>query len=856
MTLLAGSRLGPYEVIGPLGAGGMGEVYRAKDTRLGREVAVKVLPAEVTEDRDRLSRFEREARAASSLNHPNIVTLFEVGREGAVSFIVMELVAGKTLRELIEGGPLPVRRLLSVGAQVADGLAKAHGAGIVHRDLKPENVMVSEDGFAKILDFGLAKLTQPEPEAGKETRAPTVSAGTEPGVVMGTVGYMSPEQATGQALDFRSDQFSLGTLLYEMATGRRAFSGKTKPEILAAIIRDEPEPVGAVNPKVPTPLKWIIERCLAKEPRERYASTEDLARDLANVRDHLSEASLPGETLALSRPVRRRILLAAAALLAAGLLGLLAGRAVWSVASSPPVFQRVTFRRGMLHNARFAPDGRTIVYSATWEDGRTHVYLTQMGSFESRQLLEDTELFDVSPSGELAVMQPASGRGMLARMPLTGGAPRPVVADVGWGNASWAPDGRDLAIIRREQGRNRLEYPIGNVLYETTNQMGVPRVSPGGDKVAFLELEKGWSVAVLDVSSKKKRELSSGWTEFRGGMPAWTPDGKEIWFTAAEPGQVEALWAVSLSGARRLVTRLPGILELFDISKDRRVLVGHHTLLVSLMCQPPGGVPERDLSWLSESRPSDLSPDGKTLILSESSEAGGPTGSVYLRKTDGSPAIRLGEGSGAGLSPDGNWVIALVPPVGEKSARLTLIPTGAGESRTLLAGGFERFVRAAWLPDGKQIVFSGNEPGHAPRVHLLEVSTGRFRAITPEGVSVREFGAILSPDGKFLLAVRDGENVLWPVSGGTPLSIRGLSPSDWPIQMSADGGSLYFFAEGQTRKMWLLDMRTGERRVWKELRGVEPPTQLISLLVTPDGASYAYGTVRALSTGYVIEGLR
>jgi eukaryotic-like serine/threonine-protein kinase len=291
MTISAGSRLGPYEILAPLGAGGMGEVYRARDTRLSREVAIKVLPSELAADQERLKRFEKEARSASSLNHPSIVTIYEIGQADSVSYIAMELVDGKTLREVLFAGALPVRRVLSIGAQVADGLAKAHACGIVHRDLKPENVMISADGFAKILDFGLAKLMQHEPESPAHTKAETVSVGTEPGVVMGTVGYMSPEQAVGQMLDFRSDQFSFGSVLYEMATGKRAFTGKTKPETLAAIIRGEPEPIGTLNPKVPPPLRWIIERCLAKEPKDRYTSTEDLARDLASVRDHLSEAA-------------------------------------------------------------------------------------------------------------------------------------------------------------------------------------------------------------------------------------------------------------------------------------------------------------------------------------------------------------------------------------------------------------------------------------------------------------------------------------------------------------------------------------------------------------------------------------
>src|SRR5215831_7813755 len=307
MTLPTGSRLGPYEVLAPLGAGGMGEVYRARDTRLGREVAIKVLPAGLSADPERLKRFEREARSASSLNHPNIVTIYDIGAEGGVSYIAMELVKGEQLRaELVRGGSLPVRQILQIGSQIAEGLAKAHAAGIVHRDLKPENVMLTEDGHVKILDFGLAKLTQPETSSGGTTMAPTVSGATSEGVILGTVGYMSPEQATGGTVDYRSDQFSLGSILYELATGRRAFQRASAPQTLTAIIQDEPEAIATLNPKVPAPLRWIVERCLGKSPKQRYASTEDLARELATVRDHLSEATSGSGLVERPRPDRTR----------------------------------------------------------------------------------------------------------------------------------------------------------------------------------------------------------------------------------------------------------------------------------------------------------------------------------------------------------------------------------------------------------------------------------------------------------------------------------------------------------------------------------------------------------------------
>ena len=386
MALTPGPRLGPYEILSPLGAGGMGEVYRARDTRLGREVAIKVLPSEFSADRERLKRFEKEARSASSLNHPNIVTIHEVGLSEGTSYIAMELVEGKTLRELLAEGPVPTRWLLNVATGVAGGLAKAHGSGIVHRDLKPENVMVTAEGHTKILDFGLAKLTQPVGGESGGTQGPTVSAATEPGLLMGTVGYMSREQAVGKTVDFRSDQFSFGSILYEMATAKRAFARGSAPETLAAIIREEPEPIAALNPKVPAPVRWIVERCLAKEPRNRFASTEDLASDLAMVRDHLSEATSSAEVLSAPQlPARRRlrvtVALAAAILVALSFAGWWLRRSdyFWRNPLEGARFTRLTNWEGSELDAAISTDGKFVAFLAD-RDGSYDAFVNQIGS--------------------------------------------------------------------------------------------------------------------------------------------------------------------------------------------------------------------------------------------------------------------------------------------------------------------------------------------------------------------------------------------------------------------------------------------------------------------------------------------
>jgi len=412
----------------------MGEVYRARDARLGRDVAVKVLPRAVASNSDRLKRFEKEARSASALNHPSLVTIHDIGSSDGVEYIAMELVEGRTLREILSDGPIPPRTLLAIGAQVADGLARAHAAGIVHRDLKPENVMVTRDGFAKILDFGLAKLTEAE-GSDHTTKTPTVSGATEPGVVMGTIGYMSPEQALAKPVDFRSDQFSLGSILYEMAAGRRAFSRDSAPETLTAIIRDEPDSLAALAPLTPAPLRWVIERCLAKSPEDRYASTRDLARDLATLRDRLSEtgsgASLAGvaATAPPSRRAVRAIPWVLAALLAAGLAWMLSAGSRSKAPAPAPMRFSVALPPGVVlsqsdieSHSSISPDGRWLVFVGSSGE-KEQLYLRAIDSIESHSL--------AGTEGAISPFWSPDSRnigffadGKIQRIPVAGGPPQ------------------------------------------------------------------------------------------------------------------------------------------------------------------------------------------------------------------------------------------------------------------------------------------------------------------------------------------------------------------------------------------------------------------------------------------------
>ena len=857
MKLPAGTRLGSYEVLAPLGAGGMGEVYRARDVRLGREVAIKVLPEEVASDARRLARFEQEARSASALNHPNIITIHEVGESDGTAYIAMELVDGGTVRELVAAGPLPVRKVLALGAQAAEGLAKAHAAGIVHRDLKPENLMVSRDGFVKILDFGLAKLTEPEP--GELSAAATQAAGhpeTQPGTVLGTVGYMSPEQASGRPLDFRSDQFSLGSILYEMASGEKAFARKTAAETMSAIIREEPEPLSRRRPETPIPLRWIVERCLAKDPEERYASSRDLARDLAGVRDHISEVSSGAETLlaAPGRPRGRLPLLLGLAALAAGLL------AGWAIAqsssgktSSAPSFQRLTFRHGQIGNARFAPDGQSILYGAIWEGElrRMRLYQANPQSPESREFeVPDADILAVSPAGELAILVNVAGPwGILARLPVAGGVPRQVLEGVLYASADWARDGKDLAVVHRLKGKTRLEYPIGQVLLESEG-LSSPRFSPSGDEIAFFD---GTSIAVVDAQGKGKKILSSGWRSV-AGAPVWRPDAREIWFTASESARAEALWAVDRAGKRRLVTRVPGSLELDDISRDGRVLAAHHLRLQSIRGLAPGETEERELSWLDASFPADLSSDGKLLLLLEVGEGSGARTKIYLRGTDGSPAVRLGEGNAHALSPDGQWVLA-ASPEGDPTPTLSLLPTGPGEAKKLPNPGFESVGGGGFLPDSKEIVFTARARGRPAGVWRQQIPGGTPRPVAPEsaGTLPPRTAHPVSPDGRFVILRNNQGTFLYPLVGGEARSVP-LGEDEFPVQWTADSHSLYVHSPSD-RSVQLLDLETGQKRLWRDLRreGFSGPSRI---RITPDGKSYVYSYSRTFSELYLIEGLK
>jgi tRNA A-37 threonylcarbamoyl transferase component Bud32 len=860
MNLTSGIKLGPYEIVSLLGAGGMGEVYRARDSRLKREVAIKVLPQALSLDADRLRRFEQEALATAALNHPNILAVFDIGTNEGSPYVVSELLEGETLRDRLRGGSIAVRKTLDYALQIAHGLAAAHEKGIIHRDLKPENLFLTKDGRIKILDFGLAKLTQTEP--GVHTSLPTMTHATEAGVVLGTAGYMSPEQVRGIAVDARSDIFSFGAILYEMLSGKRAFHGDTAADTMSAILKEDPAELNETNRNVSPALERMVQHCLEKNPEQRFHSASDIAFDL----EHLSGISSISTRLT---PVaggssHRGLLLALAGGL--GLALVMLGIGWWLGRGSGPAplaeYQQITFRTGSIGNARFTPDG-SMVYSASWEGGEDQLYMSRTDDPGSRELgIKNAELLSISKGGELAIRlntEYYSGyarSGTLARVPLSGGTPREVINNVG--DADFATDGNSLAIIHYVPENNhwRLEYPIGKVLLDSINWLSHPKISPDGKWVAFADHENPGgddegSLAVIGADGKEpERKLSSGWTSLQGVL--WSPAGDEIWFTCTNKGEASNPRAVTLSGKLRTIANVPGGMWLEDLRNGNVLTVANHTRL-GIRGLAPGGKEEHELGWFGWSELRDLSPDGRKILFEEEGDGGGPGYTVFLRDTDGSPPARIGEGLAVAISPDGKW--AVTRPA--KGGPLMLVPTGAGESRQLTHDAVS-YELGRFFPDGKHLLAWGIETGHGGRDYMVDMSNGDSKPVTPEGFA----GVQISPDGRNV-AVRgpDGKRGIWPIEGGGFHPIPEL-PSNYAIVgWTPDGQSVYaapILRGTKSLKVSRVNVQTGKMEPWRTF-GEETGAGVSSVApphLSSDGTAYAYLYVRTLSEAYVVTGLK
>ncbi|HXW89490.1 MAG TPA: protein kinase [Terriglobales bacterium] len=857
MSLTNGTRLGPYEIQSPVGAGGMGEVYRARDTRLDRTVAIKLLPTAVSSDPDRLLRFQHEARILSTLNHPNVLAIFDVGEQAGAQYLVSEFLEGQSLREVLAAAPLPRRAVTAHALEVAKGLAAAHEKGVVHRDLKPDNIFITRDDRVKILDFGLAKQAPPPSLQGSQTM--TVATPTTPGTVMGTVGYMSPEQVRGESVDHRSDIFSFGAVLYEMASGKRAFRSESSVETMNAILKEDVPEVTTSSGQVSPGLDRIIHRCLEKKPERRFQSASDLAFAIEALSSTTSVTSGSAIARAVDPQAKRSWLLWVAAAVA----GLALIAAAWVVgrhsAGKPqPKFTRLTYQQGYPSNARFAKDGQTIIYSAQWNNDPLQIYSLRTEFPQSTKIdLPSAGLLALSPSGGMEVaLDPVQQSwflsGTMGQAQMAGGTPRAQQKEVV--AADYAPDGKTLAIARRANRKVQLEYPEGKVIYTTAGYLDYVRVSPSGKEVAFAEHpvfgdDRGW-VSVVDESGNHK-QLTEEFATLQG--LAWSRGSAEIWFTAARSATGRDLFGVNLFGKERPILTTPQGARLLDIAADGRVLLcveRQQTEITGI--DPATGKELRGLEWFDGSSVDDILPDGKAIAFIE---WGGPAGALYLqvyRKLDGSAPVALGPGAAPRFSPDGNWVAGALltrPP------QVALNPVGTGESRRLSLGEIATLRSVYWFPDGKHLLLEGAAEGEPLRAYEMDLDGGKPQALGPADF----MGLAVSPDGKRIAG--------WRASAGAAVfdldmqklgAIPGVEPGELLSNWTEDGKAVLVYASTpREARIYRVETETGKRTLLQTIEPHDTAGSMIPIRVAyaQRSKTYAYTTARVLGMLYVAEGL-
>ena len=861
MALASGTKLGPYEIQQTLGAGGMGEVYRARDARLHRTVAVKILPQSLSSDQDRLERFQQEAQILSALNHPNLMAIYDVGSDSGTNYLVSEFLDGQPLREIINAGPLSQRKVTEYGIQIARGLAAAHDKGIVHRDLKPENVFVLRDGQVKILDFGLAK--QAVAAAGMGDNATmTSSHRTAVGTVMGTAAYMSPEQVRGEAVDSRSDIFSLGAMLYEMISGDRAFKGDSAVEVMNAILKQEPRDLVDSGFHISVGLQKIVQRCLEKKPEGRFQSASDLAFALDSLSSGSTSTGIRAvkETKAPNYKALVGVVTAAILVVAAIAFWLLRPRP-----SSKISFTQISFRSEYIRNARIAPDGRTVVYGALSGGKPMSLFSTRTDTAEAQPLHIDGDVLAASSTGELAVLlHPVFHElwvptGRLARMPLGGGSTRELLDDVT--DADWSPDSSALAVSHQVGSHWQLEYPVGKVLYQTNGYVSDLRISPSGDKIGFLDHplfgdDRGF-VNVVDLQGNRK-VLSPEYSSAQG--LAWSSTGDEIWFTASPNSEANAVRAVDLKGHLRVVLPSPARLHLHDVGKDGRLLLSTQDFRwQDFLVDKATGQP-RDITAFPWQEIYAISNDGQMLLLNSFSVGSDNNYPLYIQRADGSPPVMIGEGSALGFSFDNKWALALDPV---HLDQVKIIPAGIGDARTVHAPKGMHYNGATFMPDGKHLLIVAAAPGHAPATYVQDIETEAVRQISPEGKYVPtrlDVPLQISPDGKYCI-LTDSEDHLWiqAVDGGAPKELQGVHEGEFVVAWHNDSQNVFVSSLTSTEaEIYTLNVTNGQRKLWTHYSPLDKTAALAlhNIMITPDGAHYAYGVPRIYSTLYIAQGIR
>jgi eukaryotic-like serine/threonine-protein kinase len=860
MTLATGTTLLHYRLAERIGEGGMGEVWRAADTTLDRDVAIKILPAAFAADPERLARFEREARVLASLTHPNIAGIYGLHEADGVRFLAMELVPGEDLAERLARGAMPVDEAIDAAKQIAAALAAAHDSGIVHRDLKPANVKRTPDGTVKVLDFGLAKAleTAGAPSAQSAT---ITSAGSVAGMILGTAAYMSPEQARGQLVDRRTDIWSFGCLLYEMLSAKRAFDGPTITDVLAAVVTREPD-WDTLPSATPVAARRLMRRCLEKDQRKRLRDAGDA---ILLLEENPEDARIGISPTAERFPAKRTPVALVAALIvgaiAVGAVGswlLTRGSAAPPSASSPIVFRQLTFGRGMMRTARFAPDGKTIVYGAAWNGPPVRLYLSRTDSTDSTPLqIPDSELLSVSKTGELAIALGLRysgwmGSGTLARVPLLGGTPREIAENVA--AADWTPDGSDLAIVYRDNDGDRLEFPAGKVLYRTKGYIADVRFAPDGTKIAFTDhpvyADDRGDLAVVDLQGHKTT-LAAGYASIHGA--AWGPGGHEIWFEGQVDPGFSAILAVDLAGHARVALPSVSFVELFDVSPDGRVLIASHNQTRGVQALLAGYDDPRPVTIPGESSLSRwISPDGRSILVTEQLTGEYDT---FLARAGEPGATHLGPGDGMGLSADGRWALS----VSADAKRLYVSPVGAGKTRTvpnpdgLSFGGDQQ-----WLPDGKRIVTFARAKDGPVRGYVIDAASGTAKPFTAEGVIPTRSGKLIaSPDGKYVLMLDPhGTIVGWPVDGGEPKPIPGWQPTYGPLAWSEDGRALFCVRIDDPWQVFRLDLATGATTPWTKITAIDPAGLRLWIdVMTSNGKYWAVTTAKIFSDLFIVDGL-